>query len=76
MDPDFEHGLDIFTALREQLGLGLENVKGLIDVLVVDSARKTPTENQARTISLRESAEGVAGTSQKMVAYLLTLPNK
>jgi uncharacterized protein (TIGR03435 family) len=45
MDPDVEHGPDIFTALREQLGLGLETVKGSVDMLVVDSARKMPAEN-------------------------------
>lgn len=35
----------IFTALPEQLGLRLEARKGQVDLLVIDSAEKTPTEN-------------------------------
>lgn len=35
----------IVTAVREQLGLRLEAKRGLVDVLVVDSAEKTPAEN-------------------------------
>ncbi len=44
-----ELGTDGFTlwqrALEDQLGLRLENRKGSVDVLVVDSASKIPTEN-------------------------------
>ena len=44
-----ELGTDGFTlwqrALEDQLGLRLENRKGNVDVLVVDSASKIPTEN-------------------------------
>jgi len=35
----------MFSALKEQLGLRLEARKGPVDVLVIDSMQKTPTEN-------------------------------
>jgi uncharacterized protein (TIGR03435 family) len=38
-------GPSLFTALQEQLGLRLEARKASVDVLVVDSMEKTPTEN-------------------------------
>src|SRR5579872_5117464 len=42
---DAPPGPSLFTALPEQLGLRLEARKGLVDILVVDSAEKIPTEN-------------------------------
>ena len=35
----------IFSALPDQLGLRLEARKGPVDLVIVDSVRKTPTEN-------------------------------
>lgn len=43
--PWAERGSAVFTAVQEQLGLRLVSKKGPMDVLVVDRAEKTPTEN-------------------------------
>ena len=38
-------GADIFTALRESLGLRLERHKDLVDALAIDHIERVPTEN-------------------------------
>jgi uncharacterized protein (TIGR03435 family) len=38
-------GPNLITAVQEQLGLKLEAKKGQVDLLVIDRAEKTPTEN-------------------------------
>jgi len=43
--PGDSSGLSIFTALKEQLGLRLESRKGAVNVLVIDSANRIPTDN-------------------------------
>jgi uncharacterized protein (TIGR03435 family) len=35
----------LFTGLQEQLGIKLESRKEDVDILVIDRAEKTPTEN-------------------------------
>jgi len=43
--PDVEPPQNIFAAIQSQLGLKLEAKKGNVDLLVIDHAEKTPTEN-------------------------------
>jgi uncharacterized protein (TIGR03435 family) len=43
--PEAEPLLDIFGAVQAQLGLKLEAKKGPVELIVVDHAEKTPTEN-------------------------------
>jgi uncharacterized protein (TIGR03435 family) len=40
-----EPELTIFTAIKQQLGLALKPAKVAVDMIVVDSAERTPTEN-------------------------------
>jgi len=44
-EADSQSAPSLFTALQEQMGLRLEQKKGLVDLLVVDRLEKTPTEN-------------------------------
>jgi uncharacterized protein (TIGR03435 family) len=43
--PDVEPPQDLFSAIQAQLGLKLEPKKGPVELIVVDKAEKTPTEN-------------------------------
>ena len=43
--PDSASGATLPIALEEQLGLKLETRKAPIEILVVDSAQRTPSEN-------------------------------
>ncbi|HTB16064.1 MAG TPA: TIGR03435 family protein [Bryobacteraceae bacterium] len=43
--PDVEPPQNIFLAIQSQLGLKLDPKKGNVDLIVVDHAEKTPTEN-------------------------------
>jgi len=43
--PDGESGPTLIGALQEQLGLRLEQKKGLVDIVVIDHMEKVPTEN-------------------------------
>jgi uncharacterized protein (TIGR03435 family) len=43
--PDVEPPQNLFSAIQSQLGLKLEPKKGPVDLIVVDHAEKTPTEN-------------------------------
>ena len=36
---------DIFSAVRDQLGLRLQSQRGVVDVLKIESLDKVPTEN-------------------------------
>jgi uncharacterized protein (TIGR03435 family) len=44
-DPSGPTGLSLFGALQEKLGLRMEARKSPVDLLVVDSGQKVPTEN-------------------------------
>jgi len=45
LDAQAASGPDLFTALEKQLGLKLEKTKVPLDVMVIDHADKTPTDN-------------------------------
>jgi uncharacterized protein (TIGR03435 family) len=40
-----DNGLDLATAVQEQLGLKLERKKGPVDVVVIDHVERIPTAN-------------------------------
>jgi uncharacterized protein (TIGR03435 family) len=43
--PEGQSGPSIFSAVQDQLGLKLEKRKGPVEILVIDSVEKAPTEN-------------------------------
>jgi uncharacterized protein (TIGR03435 family) len=43
--PDVEPPQDLFSAIQAQLGLKLDPKKGPVELIVIDKAEKTPTEN-------------------------------
>jgi uncharacterized protein (TIGR03435 family) len=43
--PDVEAPQNLFSSIQAQLGLKLDPKKGLVELIVVDKAEKTPTEN-------------------------------
>jgi len=43
--PEGQRGASVFTAVQEQLGLKLVSRKGPMEVMVIDRAEKTPTNN-------------------------------
>jgi len=43
--PDVEPPQELFSAIQAQLGLKLDPKKGPVELIVVDKAEKTPTEN-------------------------------
>lgn len=43
--PALQSGPSIFTAVKEQLGLRLDGVKGPVEVVVIDRVHTTPSEN-------------------------------
>ena len=44
-EPESPAGPSIFTTVQRDLGLGLEARKESIEILVIDSVNKTPTDN-------------------------------
>ena len=40
-----DSGSDIFSAVRDQLGLRLESQRGVVEILKIDSVDRVPTEN-------------------------------
>jgi len=40
-----EAGIDLAAAVQQQLGMKLTRAKAMIDVLAIDKAEKTPSEN-------------------------------
>jgi uncharacterized protein (TIGR03435 family) len=44
-DTDADVGLSMEAAVQQQLGLKLESKKGLVEIIVVDKAERTPAEN-------------------------------
>ncbi len=45
LSDDSDLGVTIESALQSQLGLKLESKKGMVDIIIVDKAEKTPADN-------------------------------
>jgi len=58
--PPPDSGLSLFTAIREQLGLKLEQQKGPVEVLVIDHAENPAEEGKSSDLQAAESDPSIS----------------